>query len=57
VTLAPPSPVQSVLFSMTLEEKLQLLHSLRRGEPFALPVVEGTSYSSSTAKAARELEP
>ena len=40
VTLAPPSPVKSVLASMTLEEKLQLLHSLRRGEPVALPVVE-----------------
>jgi hypothetical protein len=43
VTLAPPSPVKSVLASMSLEEKLQLLHSLRRGEPIALPVVEAVA--------------
>jgi hypothetical protein len=40
----PPDPTRSVLASMALEEKLQLLHSLRRGElddaTPALPVVE-----------------
>jgi len=43
VTLAPPSPIPSVLASMTLEEKLQLLHSLRRGESVELPVIDGSS--------------
>jgi hypothetical protein len=40
VTHTPPSPEKAVLASMTLEEKLQLLHSLRAGEPLSLPVVE-----------------
>jgi hypothetical protein len=44
VTHTPPSPVRAVLASMTLEEKLQLLHSLRRGElddaAAMLPVVK-----------------
>jgi hypothetical protein len=40
VTHTPVSPERAVLASMTLEEKLELLHSLRRGEPVALPVVE-----------------
>jgi hypothetical protein len=44
VTHTPPSPEKAVLASMTLEQKLELLHSLRRGElddPTAmLPVVE-----------------
>jgi hypothetical protein len=50
VTHAPVSPARVVLASMTLEEKLQLLRSLRRGEPVALPVVEGSStgHNSST---------
>jgi hypothetical protein len=44
VTHTPPSPEKAVLASMTLEEKLELLRSLRRGElndgtPM-LPVVE-----------------
>ena len=30
----------AVLKSMSLEEKLELLHNVRRGEPIALPVVE-----------------
>jgi hypothetical protein len=30
----------AVLRSMSLEEKLELLHNLRRGEPIVLPVVE-----------------
>ena len=34
------NPATAVLKSMSLEEKLELLHSLRRGEPIALPVVE-----------------
>jgi hypothetical protein len=28
----PASPERAVIVSMTLEEKLELLHSLRRGE-------------------------
>jgi hypothetical protein len=32
VTHTPASPEEAVLASMTLEEKLELLHSLRRGE-------------------------
>jgi hypothetical protein len=44
VTRAPPSPTNAVIASMTLEEKLQLLHRLRRGEldnaTAMLPVVE-----------------
>jgi hypothetical protein len=34
------NPATAVLKSMSLEEKLELLHSLRRGDPIALPVVE-----------------
>jgi hypothetical protein len=34
------NPATAVLKSMSLEEKLQLLHSLRRGDPSALRVVE-----------------
>jgi hypothetical protein len=33
----PPSPAHGVIASMTLEEKLELLHSLRRGEVLDLP--------------------
>jgi hypothetical protein len=55
VTHTPVSPEKAVLASMTLEEKLQLLHSLRRGEPVALPVIEGSSHSPSTT--GNELEP
>lgn len=40
VAHVPPSPTTAVLKSMSLEEKLELLHSLRRGDPIALPVVE-----------------
>jgi hypothetical protein len=40
VTHTPASPVRAVLASMTLEEKLQLLHSLQGGDPVELPVVE-----------------
>jgi hypothetical protein len=40
VSHTPPSPARAVLASMTLEEKLQLLHRLRAGEPVSLPVVE-----------------
>jgi hypothetical protein len=44
VTQVPPSPALELVRSLSLEEKLQLLHSLRRGElddatPM-LPVVE-----------------
>jgi hypothetical protein len=34
------NPATAVLKSMSLEEKLELLHSLRRGDPIALPAVE-----------------
>jgi hypothetical protein len=44
VTHTPASPAKAVLKSMTLEKKLELLHSLRRGEladaTARLPVVE-----------------
>jgi hypothetical protein len=34
------NPAAAVLKSMSLEEKLELLHRLRAGEPVSLPVVE-----------------
>jgi hypothetical protein len=37
------TPALPVLKSMSLEEKLQLLHSLRRGEVLDLPVLEASS--------------
>jgi hypothetical protein len=40
VTHTPASPERAVIASMTLEEKLELLHKLRAGEPLSLPVVE-----------------
>jgi hypothetical protein len=40
VTHTPASPAKAVLKSMTVEEKLELLHSLRREEQAALSVVE-----------------
>jgi hypothetical protein len=46
VTQTPPSPERAVLDSMTLEEKLELLHRLRRGEPVELPVIEGSATTS-----------
>jgi hypothetical protein len=55
VTVTPASPITPVIRSMTLEDKLQLLHSLRRGEPVDLAVIDGSSHSSSTT--ANELEP
>jgi hypothetical protein len=39
----PATPEKAVLKSMTLEEKLELLHKLRVGEPVALPVIDGSS--------------
>jgi hypothetical protein len=48
VTHTPPSPERAVLASMTLEEKLELLHGLQRGEVLDLPVLEATSRSSTT---------
>jgi hypothetical protein len=35
-----PNPVTDVIRAMSLEEKLELLHTLRLGEPVALPLVE-----------------
>jgi len=40
VTHTPASPEKALIASMTLEEKLELLHRLRAGEPLSLPVVE-----------------
>jgi hypothetical protein len=54
VTRTPPSPERAVLASMTLEEKLELLHSLRRGEVLDHPVLEASSRSSPTGN---EFEP
>ena len=36
----PQNPALPALKSMSLEEKLELLHRLRAGEPVSLPVVE-----------------
>jgi hypothetical protein len=36
----PPNLAVDVLKSMSLDEKLELLGSLQRGEPVALPMVE-----------------
>jgi hypothetical protein len=49
------SPAVEVIRSMTLEEKLELLHRLREGEPVALPVIDGSS--NDLSRAARKLEP
>jgi hypothetical protein len=49
VTHTPPSPARAVLASMTLEEKLELLRSLQRGESVELPVIEGSFHTPSTA--------
>jgi hypothetical protein len=46
VARVPSNPAHDVIRSMTLEEKLELLHSLRRGEPVELPVIEGSPTSS-----------
>jgi hypothetical protein len=35
-----PNPMIDVIRSLSLAEKLELLNSLRRGDPIALPVVE-----------------
>jgi hypothetical protein len=35
------NPATAVLKSMSLDEKLELLQSLRRGDPLGLPVVKG----------------
>ena len=40
VAHVPPNPSLPVLKSMSLDEKLELLHSLQRGESVALSVVE-----------------
>jgi hypothetical protein len=43
-----PSPALELVRSLSLEEKLELLHSLQAGEPVELPVIEGSSRSSTT---------
>jgi hypothetical protein len=56
VTHTPVSPEKAVLASMTLEQKLELLHSLRRGEVLDLPVLEASSTGHNSSRAAYELE-
>ena len=51
VNHVPIPPERAVLASMTLEEKLELLHSLQAGEPVELPMIDGSSTASN------ELEP
>jgi hypothetical protein len=41
VARVAPNPAHEVIRSLSLEEKLELRHSLRRGDPIQLPVVEG----------------
>jgi hypothetical protein len=41
---------------MTLEEKLELLQRLQRGESVELPVIEGSSTGHNSSRAAYELE-
>jgi hypothetical protein len=55
VTHTPASPEKAVLTSMTLEEKLELLHSLRRGEALDHPVLEASSAGQGSSEA-HELE-
>jgi hypothetical protein len=43
-----PNPMADVIRSLSLAEKLELLHRLRQGEAVALPVVEGSAHSPST---------
>jgi hypothetical protein len=49
VTHTPDRPERAVLASMTLEEKLELLHRLQAGEPVELSVIDGSSRSSPTS--------
>jgi hypothetical protein len=48
VTHTPASPERAVIASMTLEEKLELLHRLQAGEPVELPLIDGSSHRPST---------
>jgi hypothetical protein len=57
VTHTPASPARAVLASMTLEEKLELLHSLRRGEALDHPLLEARSLDHSPSKPDNALEP
>jgi hypothetical protein len=51
------NPALPVLKSMSLEEKLELLRNLQRGEPVELPVVEASSTGHDSSTAGVELEP
>jgi hypothetical protein len=53
VNHAPIPPERAVLASMTLEEKLELLHRLQAGEPVELPVIAGTSRRPTTGNELR----
>jgi hypothetical protein len=48
VARVPPNPAHDVIRSMSLDEKLELLHSLQRTELVEPPVIEGSSWSSTT---------
>jgi hypothetical protein len=48
------NPAADLIRSLSLAEKLELLHRLHRGEPLELPVIDGGSRSST---AGDELEP
>jgi hypothetical protein len=45
VAHVPPNPTADVIRSLSLDEKLELLQSLQRGEPVELSVIEGSSHS------------
>jgi hypothetical protein len=50
VAHVPQNPMADVIRSMSLDEKLELLHSLKRGEALDLPVVEARSLDHSSSK-------
>jgi hypothetical protein len=55
VAHVPENPAAEVIRTLSLAEKLELLRSLRQGEPVELPAIEGSSRSPSTL--GNELEP
>ena len=54
VAHVPPNPALPVLKSMTLEEKLELLHSLQRGKPAEPAVIEGSATISNELEVVAE---
>jgi hypothetical protein len=57
ITVAPPNPAVEMIRSLSLEEKLEMLHSLKRGEALDLPVVEARSLDHSSSKPDNAQEP